>query len=124
MANNRLGRINEEVLREIATLIPTLKDPRINIMTSITRADVTPDMRYARLFVSVLGDEQAKKDSIKGLKSAAGYLRRELSRRLQLRYTPELVFVPDDSITHGVHIMELIESVSDGSSSGNEADDE
>ncbi len=113
MANNRLGRINEEVMREIATLIPTLKDPRIHIMTSITRADVTPDMRYARLFVSVLGDESALKESIKGLKSAAGYLRRELSRKLQLRYTPELVFVADDSITHGVHIMELIDSVSD-----------
>lgn len=115
MANNRLGRINEEVMREIATLIPTLKDPRISMMTSITRADVTPDMRYARLFVSVLGDEKACSDSIKGLKSAAGYLRRELSRKLQLRYTPELVFVPDDSITHGVHIMKLIDSVSDKS---------
>ena len=99
-------------MREIAALIPTLKDPRINMMTSITRADVTPDMRYARLFISVLGSEAAMKDTLKGLKSAAGYLRRELSRRLQLRYTPELVFVPDDSITHGAHIMELLESVS------------
>lgn len=125
MANNRLGRINEEVMREIATLIPTLKDPRIHIMTSITRADVTPDMRYARLFISVLGDESALKESIKGLKSAAGYLRRELSRKLQLRYTPELVFVADDSITHGVHIMELIGSVSDkNQESENGADEE
>ena len=125
MANNRLGRINEEVMREIATLIPTLKDPRIHIMTSITRADVTPDMRYARLFISVLGDESALKESIKGLKSAAGYLRRELSRKLQLRYTPELVFVADDSITHGVHIMELIDSVSDKNhESENGADEE
>ncbi len=124
MANNRLGRINEEVMREIATLIPTLKDPRIHIMTSITRADVTPDMRYARLFVSVLGDESALKESIKGLKSAAGYLRRELSRKLQLRYTPELVFVADDSITHGVHIMELIDSVSDKNSDSENGADE
>ena len=113
MANNRLGRINEEVMREIATLIRNLKDPRIHIMTSVTRAEVTPDMRYAKVFISVLGDESAKADSIKGLKSAAGYLRRELSRRMQLRYTPELIFVPDDSITYGAHIMELIESVSD-----------
>ena len=112
MSKNRLGRINEEVMREIATLIPTLKDPRIGLMTSITRAEVTPDMRYARIFISVLGDDTALKDSIKGLRSASGYLRRELSRSLQLRYTPELVFVPDDSITHGVHIMELLESVS------------
>ena len=112
MSKNRLGRINEEVMREIATLIPTLKDPRIGLMTSITRAEVTPDMRYARIFISVLGDDTALKDSIKGLRSASGYLRRELSRTLQLRYTPELVFVPDDSITHGVHIMELLESVS------------
>ncbi len=123
MANNRLGRINEEVMREVATLIRNLKDPRIHIMTSVTRADVTPDMRYARIFISVLGDERAMADSIKGLKSAGGYLRRELSRKLQLRYTPELVFVPDDSITHGAHIMELLESVSDKEDFNAEADE-
>ena len=116
MANNRLGRINEEVMREMASLIPTLKDPRIHSMTSVIRADVTPDMRYARVFISVLGDKFAVKDTLKGLKSASGFLRRELSRKLQLRYTPELVFVLDDSIAHGVHIMELIDSVSDSGS--------
>lgn len=123
MAKNRLGRINEEVMREVANLIRNLKDPRIHIMTSVTRADVTPDMRYARIFISVLGDERALAESIKGLKSAGGYLRRELSRKLQLRYTPELVFVPDDSITHGAHIMELLESVSDKEDSNAEAEE-
>ena len=82
-------------------------------MTSVTRADVTPDMRYARVFVSVLGGPDALAQCLKGLKSASGFLRRELGRRLQLRYTPELLFAPDESIAHGIHIMELIEKVSE-----------
>ena len=112
MASNRIGRINEEVMRELAQLIRTVKDPRVDGLVSITRVDVTPDMRYAKVFVSVLGDNAKLTGCIKGLKSASGYLRRELSHKLQLRYTPELLFTPDSSITHGVHIMELIEQVS------------
>lgn len=113
MANNRKGRINEEILRELSMLIRTLKDPRITGLVSITHVDVTPDMRYARVFVSRLGDDKALADCIKGLRSAGGYLRRELAARLTIRYTPELVFVPDDSIVHGAHIMELLESLDD-----------
>lgn len=112
MASNRLGRINEEIMRELSTLMRTLKDPRVSgAMVSITRVEATPDMRYAKVFISVLGDEKALSDAVRGLKSAAGFLRRELSSRLNLRYTPELSFSPDDSITHGAHIMELLEGL-------------
>ena len=112
MANNRLGRINEEIMRELSAIIRTLKDPRVSgAMVSITRVEATPDMRYAKVYVSVLGDAGAMKDCIRGLKSAAGFLRRELSSRLTLRYTPELTFSPDDSITYGAHIMELLEGL-------------
>jgi len=111
MANNRKGRINEEILRELSSLIRTLKDPRITGMVSITHVDVTPDMRYARVFVSRLGDPKELAACIKGLKSASGYLRRELARSLTIRYTPELVFVADDSIEYGAHIMELLEGL-------------
>ena len=117
MAKNRLGRINEEVLRELAVLIPTLKDPRIPTFTSVTRADVTPDLRYGRVYISVLGDEKELAQCIKGLTSAAGYLRRELGSRLQLRYTPELSFFPDHSITQGAHIIKLIEDVNESQES-------
>ncbi|WP_312940181.1 30S ribosome-binding factor RbfA [Oscillibacter sp.] len=112
MASNRIGRINEEIQRELAAQLRGLKDPRVSRvgMVSITRVNTTPDLRYAQVFVSVLDKEQ-EKDVLKGLKSAAGFLRRELGGALRLRYTPELQFVADDSIAHGAHILELLRSV-------------
>jgi ribosome-binding factor A len=112
MASNRIGRINEEIQRELAAQLRGLKDPRVSGvgMVSITRVNTTPDLRYAQVFVSVLDKEQ-EKDVLKGLKSAAGFLRRELGGALRLRYTPELQFVADDSIAHGAHILELLRSV-------------
>ena len=109
MANNRIGRINEDIQRELSALIRTLKDPRVSAMgmVSITRVDTTGDLRYSRIYVSALNKEQ-EKDVIKGLKSAAGYLRRELGSALRLRYTPELQFIADDSIQYGAHILGLI----------------
>ena len=97
MASNRIGRINEEIQRELAELIRSLKDPRVQTMISITRVDTTPDLRYSKIYVSVL-EEARSQDAIRGLKSAGGWLRRELGSRLQLRYTPELVFTLDDSL--------------------------
>ena len=79
-------------------------------MVSITRVDTTGDLRYARVYVSVL-DKSQEKDVLKGLKSASGFLRRELGRTLQLRYTPELQFIGDDSIQHGAHILEVLRQV-------------
>ena len=109
MASNRIGRINEEIQRELADQIRRLKDPRVSQvgMVSIIRVDTTGDLRYARVWVSVL-DKNQEKDVLKGLKSAAGFLRRELGRALQLRYTPELQFIADDSISQGAHILEVL----------------
>ena len=107
MASNRIGRINEEIQRELATLIRTVKDPRVHGLVSITGVDTTPDLRYSKIYVSVL-DKSDVSEVVKGLKSAGGYLRRELAHSLSLRYTPELVFVLDDSIQEGAHINQLL----------------
>ena len=118
MASNRIGRINEEIQRELSSLFRTLKDPRVQSgMVTITHVDTTSDLRYSRIYVSVL-EKSLEKDVIrglksaeglmKGLKSAAGYLRHELGRGIDLRYTPELQFIADDSIEYGAHILEML----------------
>ena len=107
MAGNRMGRINEEVQRELAVLIPTVKDPRVTGMISVTAVEVTQDLKYAKVYISVL-DKGDSGQVLKGLKSAAGYLRRELGRTLNLRSTPELTFYRDDSMAKGAHILEML----------------
>ena len=107
MASNRIGRINEEIQRELASLIPNVKDPRVSGLISVTAVDTTPDLRYAKIYISVL-DKSDCAQVLKGLKSASGYLRRELGRALSLRYTPELLFQEDDSIDKGTHILKLL----------------
>ena len=107
MASNRIGRINEEIQRELASLIPNVKDPRVSGLISVTAVDTTPDLRYAKIYISVL-DKSDCAQVLKGLKSASGYLRRELGHALQLRYTPELTFVRDDSIDQGAHIPDML----------------
>ncbi len=108
MASNRIGRINEEIQRELSSLLRTLKDPRLqNGLLTITHVDTTSDLRYSRIFVSAFHKDQ-EKEMVKGLKSAAGYLRRELGSALKLRYTPELQFIADDSIRQGAHILEML----------------
>ena len=107
MAGNRIGRINEELQRELAALIPTVKDPRVTGMISVTAVDTTPDLRYAKVFVSML-DKSSAGEVVKGLKSASGYLRREIGHRLKLRYTPELVFEEDHFIDKGARILEML----------------
>ena len=111
MASNRIGRINEEIQKELANLIRNLKDPRVqDTMISITHVETTPDLRYAKVYVSFLQEERAK-DALKGLQSAGGYLRRELGSALKLRYTPELNWALDDSITYGAKMLKLINSL-------------
>ena len=110
MATNRINRINEDIQRELASLIRTVKDPRVHGLISITRVDTTTDLRYCRVYFSVL-DHSDVKEVVKGLKSAAGYLRRELGRVLTLRYTPELQFIEDDSIERGVRMVSMIDRV-------------
>jgi len=107
MASNRIGRINEEVQRELAALIPTVKDPRVTGMISVTAAEVTQDLKSAKVYISVL-DKENSDQVLKGLKSASGYLRRELGRALKLRNTPELTFFRDDSMAKGAHILEML----------------
>ena len=107
MPSNRIGRINEEIQRELSSLIRTVKDPRVHGLVSITAVNTTPDLRHAKIYVSVL-DKSDVNEVVKGLKSAGGYLRRELGRALSLRYTPELVFERDDSIDKGAHILGLL----------------
>ncbi len=111
MASNRIGRINEEIQKELANLLRSVKDPRVqDTMISITHVETTPDLRYAKVYVSFLQEDRAA-DALKGLKSAGGWLRRQLGSALQLRYTPELVWALDDSITYGAKMLKLINSL-------------
>ena len=112
MASNRIARINEEIQRQISADIRRLKDPRVSGsgMVSVTRVDTTGDLRYAKIYVSVL-DKSQEKDVLKGLKSAGGFLRRELGSALGLRFPPELIFEADDSIAYGAHILEVMHDV-------------
>lgn len=112
MAQNRINKINEEVYRELAAVIRELKDVRIPLMTSVVSVRVTNDLRYAKAYISVMGDEQTQKKALEGLKSAAGFVRREIGHRLKLRYTPEFVFMLDHSIEHGAHINQVIHEIS------------
>ncbi|MBO2526926.1 MAG: 30S ribosome-binding factor RbfA [Clostridiales bacterium] len=123
MASNRIGRINEEIQRELADLLRELKDPRVHkTMLSITRVETTPDLRYAKVYVSLL-DKEFTKETLAGLKSSAGFLRCELGRSLQLRYTPELQWQADDSITHGAHILDILSKLDISEDSDDEATD-
>lgn len=108
MAKERINKINEEVHREIAACVRELKDSRIPLMTSVVAVSVTNDLSYAKVYVSVMGDEQTQKKALEGLKSAAGYVRRELGRHVNLRHTPEILFELDHSIEHGAHINKII----------------
>lgn len=108
MATNRINRINEEVRRELSDILRELKDPRIPMMTSVVSVNVTQDLRYATVYVSIFGNDEVKKNALAALKNSAGFVRRELGHRLNLRYTPEIIYKADDSIEHGARINELL----------------
>ena len=111
MASNRINRINEEIQKELSSLLRTVKDPRVqDTMISITRVETTPDLRYTKVYVSFLQEEKVK-DAMAGLNSAAGYLRRQMGQNLQLRYAPQIVWALDDSITYGARMLALINSL-------------
>ncbi|MBR4057719.1 MAG: 30S ribosome-binding factor RbfA [Oscillospiraceae bacterium] len=108
MPSNRIGRTNDDIQRVLSERLRSVKDPRVNQgMLSITRVDATGDLRYAKIYISALGDVN-EKELTKGLRSASGWLRRELANALSLRYTPELIFILDHSIEHGAEINRLI----------------
>ena len=105
-------RINGEVQKELSTIIRNeIKDPRIHPMTSVMAVEVAPDLKTCRAYISVLGDEKAQQDTIKGLQSAEGYIRRELARTVNMRNTPEITFIMDQSIEYGVNISRKIDEV-------------
>ncbi len=105
-------RINGEVLKELSNIIRgEIKDPRIHPMTSVVTVEVSPDLKTCKAYISVLGDEQAQKDTIKGLKNAEGFIRSKLAKNINLRNTPEITFVLDQSIEYGVNMSRLIDEV-------------
>ena len=105
-------RINMEVQRELSQIIRSeIKDPRIHTLTSVVAVEVTPDLKYCKAYISVLGDEEAGKATIEGLRSAASFVRRELAHRVNLRNTPEIKFILDQSIEYGVNMSKLIDEV-------------
>jgi len=108
-------RINSEVQRELSEIISReLKDPRIHPMTTVVSVEVTPDLKYCKAYISVLGNEEAGKDTVKGLRSAVGFIRTQLARRINLRNTPEITFILDQSIEYGVNMTRLIDEVTAG----------
>lgn len=100
-----------EVQRELGTLIRELKDPRIAVMTTVVAVEVATDLKTAKVFISVLGDDEAKADTMEGLKSAKGFLRKELAHTINLRNTPELEFVYDESIEYGMKLAKMIDDL-------------
>lgn len=116
-------RVNSEVQREMSQIIrEDLKDPRIHPMTSVMSVEVTPDLKYAKIFVSVLGDEEEKEKTMEGLRKSASYARHQLARRMNLRNTPELTFVLDTSIEYGVKMSKRIEELNHGQQDGGDGE--
>ena len=110
MAKHRIGRINDEVQKEVAAALREVKDPRVEgAFISVTGADVTADLKYAKIYYSALRGDA--KDVSKGLRSCTGFIRRHLAKTLNLRITPELTFIEDKSVSHGAHISELLHQV-------------
>lgn len=109
MASNRINRISEEVKKVVSVLIMNdIKDPRVSTMTSVTEVQVTRDLRYANIYVSVLGDKKTAEETIKGLESAKGFIRKEIGRSVNLRVTPEPMFFLDTSIEYGAKISKML----------------
>ena len=109
-------RINEEVHRELSNIIRSeIKDPRISPLTSVVSVSVAPDLKTCKAFISVLGNDEEKEETMKGLNSAVGYIRRELAHSINLRNTPEITFILDDSIEYGVNMSKKIDELNHGS---------
>ena len=123
MPNHRIGRLSEDIKRELSLLIRELKDPRISKMLSIIRCEVSGDLSHCKVNVSALEGEAATKESIKGLNSASGFLRRELGNRLHLRKCPELHFIPDGSIAYSAKINHILQELDLEEEAGDEPEE-
>ena len=110
-AYSRIDRISEEVRKELSSIIRDLKDPRIKTVVSVVNVTVTKDLKFAKAYISVFGDEKTQKGVMDALKSASGFIRREIGHRINLRITPEFTFVLDDSIEYGAHINEVLKNL-------------
>ena len=111
-AYNRIDRISEEVKRELSMIIRDLKDPRLTkSVVSVINVNVTKDLKFAKAYISVLGKEEEQKDAMDALKSASGFIRKEVGRRINLRNTPEFTFILDNSIEYGAHINEVLKNL-------------
>lgn len=120
MVKYRGGRINEEVKKAVSNIIQNeIKDPRLNTLISVTNVEVTKDLRYAKVFVSILGNESVKKDSLNILKKSAGFIRRELGHKVSLRLTPEIIIELDNSIEHGMHIDSIFQKIKETTKNDN-----
>lgn len=117
MAGYRIDRAAEDIKREIIAIIRELKDPRIQGMLTVVKVEVTNDLSFAKVYVSAMEGLDTAKASVKGLKSAAGFMRREIANRLHLRKAPELSFVADDSIAHGMEIVKMLDTITRGEDS-------
>lgn len=118
-------RINGEVLKELSSIIRgEIKDPRIHPMTSVMAVEVAPDLKTCKAYISVLGNGEAKKATITGLKSAEGYIRRQLAKNLNLRNTPEIRFILDESIEYGVNMSKMIDEVTRKDASSEKPEEE
>lgn len=105
-------RINEEVKKELSNIISfELKDPRIHMMTSVVAVEVAPDLKTCKAYISVLGSAEEGKDTIDGLKRASGFIKNRLAKTVNLRNTPEITFILDQSIEHGIHINRILDSI-------------
>jgi len=119
--NTRMIRVNDEIARELANIIRTeVKDPRIGSMTSVLKVETTPDLKYCKVFISVLGNDEDKQSVMKGLKNAGGFMRHLLAERINLRNTPELMFKLDDSVEYAIRMDKLIREINASSESRDE----
>lgn len=110
--NNRMIRINDEVKKEVSEIIRAeLKDPRVGVMTSVIKAEVTNDLKYCKIYVSILGNDEQKNEVMEGLRNASGFVRKMLATRINLRNTPEIKFILDDSLEYSIKISKLIDEV-------------
>src|SRR4030043_48350 len=109
--SRRTERINQFLREEISELLRQAKDPRLDSFVTVTEVIISPDLRQARVFVSILGDEKERRRVLKGLSAASGFFRRQLAPRLTMRFVPELAFLRDDSIERGSHLLQLIDQV-------------
>lgn len=121
MAKYRSGRINEEMKREISSIIQKdIRDPRLSAMISVTNVDVTKDLKYAKVYVSIFGSEESKKTTFEALKSSSGFIRREVGHRINLRCTPEILIELDNTIEQGMHIDALLHKIKEQEHHDNE----